>query len=124
MAIINRIADFHADMTQWRRRIHARPETAFEEHETAAFVAAQLQSFGIEVNRGLAGTGVVGTLQGRTPGGRAIALGDRIREIPAEVDHVLGRVPLIGYLAFGEQGCALPGIPTHADLSVSTLVLG
>ena len=51
-------------------------------------------------------------------GGRAIALGDRIREIPGEVDHVLGRVPLIGYLAFGEQGCALPGIPTHADLSV------
>lgn len=57
-------------------------------------------------------------------GGRAIALGDRIREIPGEVDHVLGPVPLIGYLAFGEQGCALPGIPTHADLSVSTLVLG
>jgi hippurate hydrolase len=74
MAIINRIADFHADMTHWRRRIHAHPETAFEEHETAAFVAAQLQSFGIRVNRGLAGTGVVGTLEGRAPGGRAIAL--------------------------------------------------
>ncbi len=57
-------------------------------------------------------------------GGRAIALGDRIREIPGEVEHVLGTVPLIGFLAFGEQGCALPGIPTHADLSVSTLVLG
>ena len=57
-------------------------------------------------------------------GGRAIALGERIREIPGELEHVLGHVPLIGYLAFGEQGCSVLGVPTHADLSVSTLVLG
>ena len=74
MAVINRIAGFHGEMTAWRRRIHAHPETAFEEHETAAFVAAQLQSFGITVDRGLAGTGVVGTLAGARPGGRAIAV--------------------------------------------------
>jgi hypothetical protein len=57
-------------------------------------------------------------------GGRAIALGDRIREIPAEVEHVVGRLPWIGYLAFGEQGCSVAGIPTHADLSLSALILG
>ena len=57
-------------------------------------------------------------------GGRAIALGDRIAEIPGELETTVGRVPWVGYLAFGEQGCALPGIPTHADLSVSALVLG
>jgi hypothetical protein len=57
-------------------------------------------------------------------GGRAIALGDRISEIPAELEHTVGHVPLIGYLAFGEQGCAVVGIPTHADLSLSALVLG
>ena len=74
MAIINRIADFHADMTAWRRRIHAHPETAFEERETAAFVAAQLAAFGIAVHRGLAGTGVVGTLEGGAPRDHAIAL--------------------------------------------------
>ena len=73
MPIINRIADFHADMAAWRRRIHAHPETAFEEHDTAAFVAAELERFGIEVHRGLARTGVVGTLAGKRPG-RAIAL--------------------------------------------------
>jgi hypothetical protein len=33
-------------------------------------------------------------------------------------------MPLIGYLAFGEQGVAVEGIPTHADLSLSALVLG
>jgi hypothetical protein len=57
-------------------------------------------------------------------GGRAIALGDRIREIPAEVEHAVGQMPLIGYLAFGEQGVSVAGIPTHADLSLSALVLG
>jgi amidohydrolase len=74
MPINNRIADFHADLTAWRRDIHANPEIAFEEHRTAALVAAKLEEFGIEVHRGLAGTGVVGTLKGNQPGGRAIAL--------------------------------------------------
>ncbi len=62
MPIINRIADFQDDMIAWRRDLHAHPETAFEEHRTAGVVAAKLEEFGIEVHRGLAGTGVVGTL--------------------------------------------------------------
>src|SRR5207253_6926063 len=74
MPIINRIADFHPDLTAWRHDIHAHPETAFEEHRTAELVAARLAEFGIAVHRGLAGTGVVGTLEGSAPGGRAIAL--------------------------------------------------
>ncbi len=73
MPIVNRIAALHEDMTAWRHEIHAHPETAFEEHRTSAFVAARLEEFGIEVERGLARTGVVGTLRaGRS--GRAIAL--------------------------------------------------
>jgi len=74
MPTVNRIADFHADLAAWRHEIHAHPETAFEERRTADFVASRLQDFGIEVHRGLAGTGVVGTLKGARPGGRAIAL--------------------------------------------------
>jgi len=74
MPILNRIADFHADLTGWRRDIHAHPETAFEEHRTSEFVAKRLGDFGIEIHRGLAGTGVVGTLRGSRPGGRAIAI--------------------------------------------------
>jgi amidohydrolase len=74
MPIINRIADFHPEMTRWRHQIHAHPETAFEEHKTAAFVAERLESFGITVERGIAGTGVIGTLRGSVEGRRAIAL--------------------------------------------------
>ena len=74
MPIINRIADFHADMTAWRRDIHAHPELAYEEHRTSDLVAAKLADWGIEVHRGLAETGVVGTLKGRGGSGRAIGL--------------------------------------------------
>ncbi len=74
MAVLNRIADFHADMTAWRHEIHAHPETAFEEHRTSAFVAARLKEFGVEVHQGLAGTGVVGTLKGNGKNGKSIAL--------------------------------------------------
>ena len=63
MPIVNRIAEFHDDMVEWRRDIHAHPETAFEEVRTAKVVAEKLQSFGIEIHTGLAKTGVVGTLK-------------------------------------------------------------
>ncbi len=52
-----------ADMTAWRRDLHAHPETAFEEQRTSDFVAEKLASFGLEVHRGLAKTGVVGLLR-------------------------------------------------------------
>lgn len=66
MAIKNRIADYHKDMTAWRHDIHRHPETAFEEVRTAAVVAEKLKDFGIEVHTGLAKTGVVGVLQNGT----------------------------------------------------------
>ena len=45
-----------------RRDIHRHPELAFEEHRTAALVAGKLEGWGYEVERGVGGTGVVGTL--------------------------------------------------------------
>jgi hippurate hydrolase len=60
-------------MTAWRQDLHRHPELGFEERRTAAFVAATLRGWGIEVAEGLARTGVVGTVKGR-PGNRAIAL--------------------------------------------------
>ena len=56
------IAAIATEMREWRRDIHAHPETAFEEARTSDIVAEKLQSFGIEIHRGLAKTGVVGTL--------------------------------------------------------------
>ena len=66
MLTTDRIARFHADMTRWRRDIHAHPELGFQETRTADLVAEKLASFGIEVHRGLGKTGVVGTLRSGT----------------------------------------------------------
>jgi len=74
MPIINRIAEYQDEMTAWRRHIHKHPETAFEEHQTSDYVALRLHEFGIDVHRGLAGTGVVGTLKGGKGDGPAIGL--------------------------------------------------
>ncbi len=83
MPIINRIADFHADMKAWRHDIHAHPEMAFKEHRTADIVARTLESYGIAVYRGLAGTGVVGTLRAGT-GTRAIGLRADMDALPIQ----------------------------------------
>ena len=58
-ALTERLGEF----IQLRRDIHRHPELAFEEHRTSDLVAAKLQSWGYAVQRGLGGTGVVGTLK-------------------------------------------------------------
>lgn len=55
---------FLAEITALRRDLHAHPELAFEESRTADVVARSLESYGVEVHRGLAGTGVVGVIKG------------------------------------------------------------
>ncbi len=74
MPVINRIADFHDEMSVWRRHLHANPELSYQEHQTANFVADKLRSFGIEVSEGIGGTGVVGVLYGDRTSERSIGL--------------------------------------------------
>jgi hypothetical protein len=57
-------------------------------------------------------------------GGRAIGLGDHIKDVAGQVRQAVGELPWIGYLAFGEQGCFRPGNIAHGNLSLSVLVLG
>ncbi len=90
MKTIEAIEKYQDEMTSWRRDIHAHPETAFEEHRTAKIVAEKLESFGIEVETGIAGTGVVGTLK-KGRGNRAIGLRADLDALPIheanEFDH-------------------------------------
>lgn len=74
MRIIPEIRAFEDDLVAWRRDLHAHPELAYREHRTAGLVAERLHGWGIDVDRGLADTGVVGTLsrgEGPTIGLRA-----------------------------------------------------
>jgi hippurate hydrolase len=63
MKPIDAIAEATAEITAFRRDLHAHPELCFQEFRTAERVAAQLTEWGIPVHRGLGGTGVVGILR-------------------------------------------------------------
>ncbi|MGH3614831.1 MAG: amidohydrolase, partial [Pseudonocardia sp.] len=52
----------------WRRDIHQHPELGDQETRTAALVAKHLEGLGLEVQTGVARTGVVGILRGGKPG--------------------------------------------------------
>jgi len=88
MPVINRIADFHEQMIEWRHDIHAHPEIAFEEQRTAEIVAQQLDSFGIETHRGLAKTGVVGVL--KNGDGPSIGLRADMDALPIQEQNEFG----------------------------------
>ncbi len=69
MPVVNRIADYTADMTAWRQHLHSIPELEFECHETAAFVADRLREFGVdELHEGIAKTGIVAIINGQGEG--------------------------------------------------------
>ena len=53
---------------KWRHHIHQNPELSNREYKTALLVESHLKSLGIEVQRKIAKTGVVGILKGTKPG--------------------------------------------------------
>jgi len=83
MHLLDTLRGEHADITAIRRDIHAHPELAFEEHRTAALVAARLEALGIETHRGIGQTGVVGVLRAGS-GSRAIGLRADMDALPIQ----------------------------------------
>ena len=83
----NSVKDQIAEMKDWlveiRRTIHTNPELGFEEVETSRLVAGWLEKFGLQVQRGLAKTGVVGLLQGEK-GGKTVAIRADMDALPLE----------------------------------------
>jgi len=85
MPIVNRIADLHAEITAWRRDIHAHPELLYDVQRTAATVADKLRSFGCdEVVTGIGRTGVVGVIRGRKAGNKVVGLRADMDALPIE----------------------------------------
>ena len=79
------LIDSYADeLTAIRRDLHAHPEIGFEEKRTSSIVAEKLQGWGIEVHRGLGGTGVIGIVKGSKDGGRRIGLRADMDALPME----------------------------------------
>ncbi|SDA79234.1 amidohydrolase [Algoriphagus alkaliphilus] len=66
--IDKKAASIEAKVIEWRRDIHQNPELGNSEFRTAKKVADHLRALGIEVQEGVAVTGVVGILKGGKPG--------------------------------------------------------
>ncbi len=87
-----------------RRHIHRNPELSTEEVETAAFICAKLDEYGIPYVKGVAGTGVVGTITGGRGSGKCIALRADMDALPIReenrteyVSQVLGKMHACGH---------------------------
>ena len=95
------IARFHPELTALRRDLHAHPELGFEEFYTAARVDEALRLCGVdEVHTGIARTGVVGVIRGRsTASGRMLGLRADMDALPmveeGEVDWRSSRMGLM-----------------------------
>ena len=83
------IAGYADELTAIRRDLHAHPEIAFEEERTAGIVADRLAEWGIAVDRGLAVTGVVGTLKAGS-GTRSVALRADMDALPMPEKNEFG----------------------------------
>jgi amidohydrolase len=76
------------EVVRLRRTIHAHPELAFEEYETARLVVETLQPLGVEIQTGIAQTGVVATLRGAMPG-RTVLLRADMDALPIHEENDL-----------------------------------
>ena len=78
-ALANQIAP---KVQSWRHHLHANPELSFQEFETAKFVSKTLESFGIQHQTGVAGTGVVALIEGKNPSTKVVALRGDMDALP------------------------------------------
>lgn len=80
-SIENDFIDIESKVIEWRRNFHKNPELSNREFKTAEKIAAHLKSLGMDVQTGIAKTGVVGILKGNQPG-KVVALRADIDALP------------------------------------------
>ncbi len=77
------VAALQSDLVQWRRQLHMHPELGFREQLTAELVARKLSEWGLEVQTGVAKTGVVALIRGEQAG-RTLAIRADIDALPIQ----------------------------------------
>ncbi|CAM3923670.1 M20 aminoacylase family protein [Bordetella tumulicola] len=84
MNLLEPIVAWQQDIARIRRDIHAHPELCFEEFRTSDVVAARLEEWGIDIDRGLGGTGVVGVIRGNIDSPRTVGLRADMDALPMQ----------------------------------------
>jgi amidohydrolase len=85
---IKELADQYFEATRdIRRHLHQYPELSFKEFETASFVSKELSAIGILHTQGVAGTGVVGIIEGKKDNGKVVALRADMDALPIQEEN-------------------------------------
>ncbi|MHA7877515.1 MAG: M20 metallopeptidase family protein [Bacteroidota bacterium] len=72
----------HATLVDIRRHLHMYPELSFQEFDTAKFIATTLKTMNIELQEGIANTGLVALIRGKNPTKAVVALRADIDALP------------------------------------------
>src|SRR6202012_3983300 len=78
--------EYAPDLISIRHHLHAHPELSYQEYKTSAFVQQKLSETGIP-HHVMAGTGVVGMIEGKNPGSRVIALRADMDALPIREEN-------------------------------------
>ena len=73
-----------AEVIQWRRHLHAHPELSYKEFNTAKFVSEKLRAMGLTPIEGIAGTGIVVLIEGKSPSKKVVALRADMDALPIQ----------------------------------------
>ncbi len=65
---------YHQEIIDIRRHLHANPELSYAEHKTSAYVQSLLTKLNVPFQNGLADTGVLAIIEGKNPSKKVIAL--------------------------------------------------
>jgi amidohydrolase len=118
--LIEAVEDWRQELIRLADQIHANPEVAFEEHESAALLSQTLEANGFIVERGVAGleTAFVATRTGK-PGGPRVAFLAEYDALPG-LGHACGH-NLIGTSAVGAALVLATALP---ELAGTVQVIG
>lgn len=72
------------EVIELRRHLHANPELSYQEFNTAKFVAGKLRDYGIEPKEGVATTGIVALIKGKSADKKTVALRADMDALPIE----------------------------------------
>lgn len=85
--IMRYASEFFDEVREIRRHLHKHPELSKEEMDTARYICDRLKEYGIQYKSGIAGTGVLGFIEGKIPGGKCIALRADMDALPVTEEN-------------------------------------
>ncbi len=92
LEIKNKVENYHQDVVENYKYLHAHPELSYKEYNTSEFIQTQLSGLEIKFVSGIAGTGVLGIIEGRNPQRKTIGLRADMDALPVcEANNILFR---------------------------------